>query len=210
MTEKPAKQKIVAVVGPTASGKTSLSIKLAKQFAGEVISADSRQIYRGLDIGTGKVTEAEMQGVPHHILDIRDPNESYSAFEFGEDARAAIQEIAARAHLPIIAGGTFFYLQALLHPDSLPQVGASPERRSELEAMTISELVEILEAIDPERATVVDQANPRRLVRSIEIAEALGQVPAVTESPSLFNTLIIGIQTDKEILRENFRRRGES
>ena len=103
-----SKPKVVAVVGSTASGKTALAIDLAKEFSGEVISADSRQVYRGLDEGTAKVSAAEMQGVPHHLIDICDPDTIYTAADFKRDAEAAITDITNRNHLPIVAGGTFF------------------------------------------------------------------------------------------------------
>src|SRR5665213_4262977 len=107
-------QKVLVIVGPTASGKSALAIALAKKFKGEIISADSRQVYRGLDVGTGKVTTREMQGVPHHLLDIASPKKNFSAGDFERQARNALKNIAAKHKLPIVAGGTGFYIDALL------------------------------------------------------------------------------------------------
>ena len=117
-------EKVIVVVGPTAVGKTALSIELAKKYQGEVISGDSMQIYRGLDIGTAKVTAAEMQGIPHHLIDIRDSHESYSVAEFQKEARELITATHQRGHLPIVAGGTGLYIQALLYDY---QLGAAEE-----------------------------------------------------------------------------------
>jgi len=127
------KSKIIVIVGPTASGKTGLAIELAKKFDGEVISADSRQVYRGLDIGSAKVTPKETDGVPHHLLDVADPKEVYTAADFKRDALLAIDDIIARGKLPIICGGTFFYIDALLGKTSLPDVEPDEELRAELE-----------------------------------------------------------------------------
>ena len=126
------KPKIVVIVGPTASGKTALSITLAKQFQGEVISADSRQVYRSLDIGTEKVTKTEMQGVPHHLLDVVDPGTVYTATDFRLDATKAIAGIHKRGALPIVAGGTFFYIDVLLQKITFPEVPPDETLRAEL------------------------------------------------------------------------------
>jgi tRNA dimethylallyltransferase len=197
------KQPLIIIVGPTASGKTSLSIKLAKQYTGEVISADSRQVYRGLDIGSGKVTKDEMQGVPHHLLDIADPMTVYNASDFVRDAKTAITDIALRQHLPIIAGGTFFYIDSLLGRLSLPAVPPNDDLRAELESLSNDELYKRLAAIDPIRAESVDQANPRRLVRAIEIATALGHVPPTNTTDVPYRPLTLGITIDKEALHHN-------
>lgn len=197
------KQPLIIIVGPTASGKTSLSIKLAQTFAGEVISADSRQVYRGLDIGSGKVTKDEMQGIPHHLLDIADPATVYNASDFVRYAKVAIADIATRQHLPIIAGGTFFYIDSLLGRLSLPAVPPNEILRTELESLPLAELYARLTAIDPARAATVDQANPRRLVRAIEIATTLGHVPPTTHTDSPYRPLTLGITIEKETLHHN-------
>lgn len=209
MSLKEGKQKILVIVGPTASGKTSLSIELAKQFNGEIISADSRQVYRKLDIGTEKVTEEEMGGVPHHLIDIRDPEETYTAHDFVTDARTCIEEIAKRGKLPIIVGGTFFYVEALLGRKQTAPVPENPELRKNLERKTVTELFEMLTEKDPARAETIDQKNKRRLIRALEIVDALGVVPKTPPQDSPYDALIIGIDVPREELRESINRRLE-
>lgn len=196
------KQKIIVIVGPTASGKTSLAIDIAQMCGGEVISADSRQVYRDLDIGTEKVSIAEMQGVPHHLIDIIDPEETYTAADFKRDAKKAIGEISNRGHIPIIAGGTFFYIESLLGGHMLPEVPPNENLRKELEQKTNTELYKLLEEKDPERAKTIDPHNTRRLIRALEIAEALGTVPQREEAESFYDAYVIGIDIEKEVLKE--------
>ncbi len=191
-----SKPKILVIVGPTASGKTSLAIELAKRLDGEVISADSRQVYKGLDIGSAKVTKAEMRGVPHHLLDVADPKEVYTAADFKRDAEAAIADILARGKLPIVCGGTFFYIDALLGKVSLPEVTPNEELRADLQEKSAAALFDILQKLDPERAAAIEPANKRRLVRAIEIATALGKVPLPGKSDLPYNACTIGLQVD--------------
>ena len=201
------KPKIIAIVGPTASGKTSLSIEIAKQFGGEVISADSRQIYRGMDIGTAKVTPEEMAGVPHHLIDIVAPNDTYTATDFKKDATDAILEIQSRGHLPIIAGGTFFYRDILRGKMEAAPVEPNLALREKLETLSTEALFEMLTQRDPVRAEAIDQHNRRRLIRSLEIIDSLGSVPVVTTSESPYDWLMIGLQVDKETILKNYSRR---
>ncbi len=196
----------MVIVGPTASGKTSLSIKLAKEHNGEVISADSRQVYRGLNLGTGKVTAEEMEGVPHHLLDIVDPKEIYTAADFVRDGRAAIADILSRGKLPIVVGGTFFYTDALLGRIVTPEVAPNPTLRAELEKLSAEELFSKLQTVDPVRADDIDQHNPRRLVRALEIADALGSVPQLP-AEELYDAQILGIHIDQETLHKNIHNR---
>jgi tRNA dimethylallyltransferase len=198
--------KVLLIVGPTASGKTSLSIELARTFTGEVISADSRQVYRGLNLGTGKVTPEEMAGVPHHLLDIVDPRSVYTVHDFVRDAEAAITAIMTRQHLPIVAGGTFLYTDALIGRVSLPPVPPDPLLRAELTSYSTTELYERLQALDPTRAAHIDPHNTRRLVRAIEVATALGAVPP-PKVIERYDTLTIGISITKEVLHANIARR---
>jgi tRNA dimethylallyltransferase len=201
-----ARPKVVVIVGPTASGKTSLSIKLAQAFNGEIISADSRQVYRGLDLGSGKVTPAEMDGVPHHLIDVVDPHIIYTAADFIQDGRAAVASISERGQLPLIVGGTFQYVDALLGKQSIPSVPPNVLLRTALEAKSLDELQEILSSLDPIRAATIDANNPRRLIRAIEIATALGYVPPpVTEE--LYDSLVIGIRISTEDLHHNIHTR---
>lgn len=201
------KPKVIAIVGPTASGKTSLSIEIAKMFNGEVISADSRQVYRRLDIGTGKVTTEEMSGVPHHLIDLCEPTDTYTAIDFKRDASVAIDNIVNRNRLPIIAGGTFFYLDQLRGKSHSAPVLPNESLRTELELLSTEELFEKLELVDKERSENIDRHNRRRLIRSLEITDSLGSVPAVPETESTYDWLIIGVDVEKEQLRKNFEKR---
>jgi tRNA dimethylallyltransferase len=202
------KPKILAIVGPTASGKTALGIALAHKFAGEIVSADSRQIYRGMDIGTAKPTPAEMDGVPHHLIDIRDPNEDYSVTEYQRDAIAAINEVLSREKLPILVGGTGLYIKAVVENLAVPEVKADPALRAKIENEISHEGLEAvfkkLVARDPEAAYIVDPKNPRRVVRALEVAITTG-APFTAQrkkQPPLFDALTIGLNPPAEILRE--------
>ncbi len=202
-----SKPKIIALVGPTASGKTALAVELAKRFNGEVISADSRQVYRGLDIGSGKVTEAEMAGIPHHLLDVAELTDTYTAADFVRDSKAAIADIISRGKIPIIAGGTFFYLDLLRGKMQTAAVEPNPTLQAELEKLSTEELSQKLMAADPDRAATIDHSNRRRLIRSLEIIDSLGKVPAVQSLPSDYDWLVFGIEIDKEILNQRIEKR---
>lgn len=164
------RQKVLVIVGPTASGKSALAVEVAKRFGGEVISADSRQVYRGLDIGTGKITRHEMQRVRHHLLDVASPKQAFTAHDFVVQARAAIADIASRGKLPIVVGGTGFYIDALLGRITLPDVPANESLRARLEKKTPVQLFTLLKKKDPRRAAAIDPHNKRRLIRALEIA----------------------------------------
>ena len=169
-------ERILCIVGPTASGKSSRAVEEALARNGEVISVDSRQVYRGLDIGTEKMTVEEMYGVPHHLIDIREPHETYSAGDFVADATRLIQEVSARGKLPILVGGTHFYFHSLLQ--GLPRgINANPALREELETLSTDELYERVRLRDARRATELDPKNRRRLIRALEIIASLGTVP---------------------------------
>lgn len=192
------KRKIIAIVGPTSSGKTALGIKLAKnipgskKLRGEIISADSRQVYRGLDIGTGKVTKSEMAGVPHHLLSIISPKRSFSAGEFAKQGKKEIGRIIKRGNIPIVVGGTGFYADALLGQVMLPEVPPNPALRQKLSKKSAAELFAMLKKMDPRRAGTIDAQNPVRLIRAIEIAHALGQVPLFnTTQPSAIHSKVL-------------------
>lgn len=168
---------ILCIAGPTASGKSARAVEEAFARGGEVVSADSRQVYRGLDIGTEKITSEEMRGVPHHLIDIRDARETYSAGDFAADATRLIEEISARGKLPILVGGTHFYFDALLR--GLPSgVAAHPVLRNKLEKLETKELYARVCFADARRASELDPKNRRRLIRALEIIEAKGKVPA--------------------------------
>lgn len=204
MSNKP---KVIAIVGPTASGKTSLSIALAQRFNGEVISADSRQVYRGMDLGTGKVTKEEMADVPHHLLDTADPMDVYTGADFARDAAAALEEILKRSRRPLIAGGTFFYLDLLRGKLQSAPVEPNETFRASLQELSNTSLLEMLYEKDPARAATVDQANRRRLIRALEIVNAIGAVPPTEVPESPYDWLIIGIDIEKEKLHHNIHTR---
>lgn len=187
------KQKIIVIVGPTSAGKTGLSITLAKAVGGEVISADSRQVYRGLDIGTGKVTAKEMRGVPHHLLDVTNPRNTFTASEFVRLGRLAIMDITSRGKVPIVVGGTGFYIDALLGGVVLPEVAPNKKLRKMLSQKSLVWLQSRLKSLDLGRYKTIDLKNPVRLIRAIEIATALGSVPK-TKPEYPFEALFLGIQ----------------
>ena len=167
---------ILCIIGPTASGKTARALAEAKARGGEVISVDSRQVYRGLDIGTEKLSTEEMEGVPHHLIDIRNPNTAYSAGDFVADATRLIEEIIGRGKLPILAGGTHFYFDALLKGlGNETPIDAS--LREKLETLSDEELLKEVQRKDPRRASELDPKNRRRLIRALEIIEHHGAVP---------------------------------
>ncbi len=201
------KTKVIVIVGPTGSGKTSLAIDLAKRFSGEVISADSRQVYRKLDIGTEKVTKEEMGAVPHHLIDVCDVDEVYSAERFKNDAAKAILDITSRGNIPIIAGGTFFYVDALLGNVTMPTVPPDSALRTYLEDLSTETLYARLEQLDPERAFSIDKDNKRRLVRALEVVESLGKVPKPIAGETKYDVLKLGIEVDKAVLRTRLRAR---
>jgi tRNA dimethylallyltransferase len=203
-------QKVVVIVGPTASGKSALGVELALRYHGEIISADSRQIYRGLDIGTAKITEAEKRGVPHHLLDIRDPHETYTAHQFAADADTAIAGIANRGKLPIIVGGTFFYIDTLLGKAAAAPVAPNLELRAELEEEDAATLMKRLQRLDPARVATIDQNNKRRIMRAIEIATALGSVPGPQKNEGRYDALILGIKVEKEELQKRYEERAQT
>lgn len=165
-------QKVVALVGPTAVGKTGLGIAIAEAVQGEVISADSRQVYRGLDLGTGKVTSDEMRGIPHHLIDVADPTEVFSAAEYVRLGRAAISEIAARGHVPVVVGGSGFYIDTLLGRMTPAEVPPDEAFRVQRLGSSLQELQEELQKLNPVRYEQIDTKNPRRLIRAIEIARS--------------------------------------
>lgn len=175
--------KLLVILGPTASGKSALAIQKALELDGEIVSCDSRQVYQGLDIGSGKVTTEEVQGIPHHLISVAAPESEYNVSHFLSDAKKAITNIELRGKLPILCGGTVFWARALLLGESLPEVPPNPGLRSELESISTPDLHQKLQVLDPVFAAKVDRKNPHRLVRAIEIATALGSVPERTRSP---------------------------
>lgn len=201
-----AKPKILVIVGPTASGKSDLAVSLARRFDGEVISADSRQVYEGMDIGTGKITKKEMLGVPHHLLDAVSPKKTFSSEDWKKAAENAIEDILSRGKLPIVCGGTGFYISNLVDNVILPDVPLNPKLRTKLRKFSTEALFKKLQMLDPRRAASIDRDNPHRLIRAIEIATSLGAVPEAKADPK-YDALQIGIMTDDATLKERIRKR---
>lgn len=202
---------LVVVVGPTASGKTELSIEIAKKFNGEVISGDSMQVYKHMDIGTAKVTRDEMDGIPHHMIDILEPDESFSAYEFKKRAEACIEDIINRGKLPIIAGGTGLYIQSLLYNYAFEDETVSPEKMqivhaqlAELEQYNNEELHHYLTSFDSESAENIHPNNRKRVLRAIEYylktKKLLSSRKKVQQFTENYDTLLIGIEMSRETL----------
>lgn len=199
--------KVIAVVGPTASGKSALAVEIARLVEGEVVSADSRQVYTGLDIGTGKVTKKEMGGIPHHLLDVGSPKRTMSVVQYERLATRAIQDILKLGKVPIICGGTGLYIDAVLTTASFPEVPPNAILRKELEKLPAEKLFIKLKKLDSVRAETIDPQNPRRLIRAIEIATTLGSVPLRTTPKVRYDTLYIGLTPTKEVLNERIHTR---
>lgn len=203
------KQKIIAIVGPTASGKTSLGVALAKKLRGEVISADSRQLYRGMDIIASTPTKKEMRGVLHHLLRVADPKRQYSAGSFVRESTRHIADIARRGKMPIVVGGTGFYADALLSGWMLPEVPPNKKLRAKLARKSARQMFAQLKRLDPRRAADIDPHNPARLIRAIEIAYALGSVPLREETADnrKFDVLWLGLSPAAKVHRRAIRAR---
>jgi len=199
--------KLIVIYGPTASGKTSVSIDIAKQLDTQIISADSRQIYRMMDIGTAKVTEQEMDGVAHHMIDIRDPDESYSVGEWVQDVEPIIDDLHAKGVIPVICGGTGLYIDALIHQFDIPEVFADQELRDKLELYRQEHgndaLWQRLEGIDPEYASELHPNNYHYVVRAIEVYTHTGKSKKelkVKKSPKYDVKLITPFEGERDEL----------
>lgn len=173
MTENLKKSKIIAVVGPTASGKTAFAVNLAHQINGEIVSADSRLVYKGFDIGTAKPTLKEREGIPHYMIDIAEPETDYSAGLYLKDAQKIIKDILSRGKVPIVAGGTGLYLNILLMNYDLPKVEPDYDLREKLKKT--DNLYEILSSLDPQTALEIDPNDRKKLIRAIEIVKLTGK-----------------------------------
>jgi tRNA dimethylallyltransferase len=205
---------LVAIVGPTASGKTDLGVALAERVAGEIISADAFAVYRGLDIGTAKPSAEARERVRHHLIDIADPHEAYSAGMFMRDAAAAIGAIRARGRLPIVVGGTLFYLRSLLH-GLFPEPPKSPELRRYLRKLWVERPAAIrrwLTALDPEAASRIATGDRQRILRAIEVAVVAGRPmtelwQAAAQQHDRYRALVMGIALPREVLHARIERR---
>lgn len=206
---------IVAIVGPTAVGKTELGLELAEYFHGEIISGDSMQVYRGMDVGTAKATEDERKRVPHHLLDIREPDDPFSVAEFKKEATAAIQMIHRKNKIPIIVGGTGLYVNSILYDYQFKNVPEDPEFRLSLEAFAEERgnqaLHQRLQEISPEKAQEIHPNNIRRVIRQLEIHHVFGKIPETgldesnLESP--YTPIVFGLTMDRERLYERINQR---
>lgn len=201
------KPKILVILGPTASGKSDLAVRLAKKLNGEVISADSRQVYKGLNIGSGKITKKEMKGVPHHLLDVASPKKRFTVNDYQKLAYKAINNVLARNKLPIICGGTGFYIQSIVDGIILPDVDPQMKLREKLNKLSTLELFEKLKRLDAQRSKTVDKNNRPRLIRAIEIATVLGKTEKTKVEP-LYDPLQIGITySSLDILQKRIKKR---
>ncbi len=206
--ERSERPRLLAVVGTTASGKSELGIQLALRLNGEIVSADSRQVYRGLDVGTGKVTEAERALVPHHLLDVADVRARFTVAEFQRHAFAAIQDIHARGRLPVLVGGTGLYVRAVIDNPAYPAVGPNAGLRARLERRPLSDLVEELRQSDPAGAKTIDLKNPRRVTRALEVIHATGR--RLSELRAQGAPRVDALQLGLTWPREELRRRIEA
>jgi len=210
------KDRLVVLIGPTAVGKTKLSIELAKKLNGEIISGDSMQIYKGMNIGTAKIKEHEMEGIPHHLIDLKNPSEEFSVAEFQKLARKAIASITKRGKMPMIVGGTGLYIQAVLYDDyQFSDIQSDPEIRKELENFLHEHgnlaLYERLQEIDPDSAERIHPNNARRVIRALEIFYKTGKKMSehikTHEANERYHTAIIGLTMDRDVLYQRIDKR---
>jgi tRNA dimethylallyltransferase len=200
------KPKILIILGQTATGKSDLAVDLAKKLNGEIVSADSRQVYTGLDIGSGKITRRETKGVPHYLIDVISPKKIFSVVDFQKLAYEHIDEILKRGKLPIICGGTGFYIQSIVEGFVLPEISVNKKLRKELEKKDLAELQTILKNLDKKRYAEIDTKNKVRLIRAIEIVCAIDKVPKIIKKPK-YSALQIGITLSKEMLQKRIHDR---
>ncbi len=200
---------VIVILGQTTTGKSALAVKIAKKIndkkGAEIISADSRQVYKGLDIGTGKITKKEMRGVSHHLIDVANPKTKFTVTEYQKKAIYAIAEIVKRGKIPIIVGGTGFYIDAITKGVIFPEVPPNNKLRKILEKKSAPELFKILSRLDKTRAKDIDKDNGVRLIRAIEIAKALGRVPKITQGSPVYEFIKIGLYLPTEKLEKKIK-----
>ncbi|MEN2464490.1 tRNA (adenosine(37)-N6)-dimethylallyltransferase MiaA [Ornithinibacillus sp. FSL M8-0202] len=209
------KQKVIAIVGPTAVGKTNLSIEVAKKFNGEIISGDSMQVYRGMDIGTAKIKKEEMQGIPHHMIDIKDPHESFSVADFQYYVQKYIKEISDRNHIPIIVGGSGLYIQSVLYDYHFSKEKRDDALTKSLEAEMnqygIEPLYDRLKQVDPTQAEKIHPNNYRRVIRALEVYEKTGLTMTEYQSQQQeempYDSMLIGLEMERSLLYERINLR---
>ena len=201
-------KKIITVVGQTSTGKSDLAVELAKIFNGEVVSCDSRQVYKKLNFGSGKISKKEMCGIKHHMLDVASLPDDFSVDDFAKMSLKKIDEILSKGKIPILCGGTGFYVDAILYEGTYAKVPKDKNFRDNLEKKDIKNLVSILNKLDAARAKSIDTKNKRRLIRAIEIANYLGSVPK-NEKKKRFDFVCIGLFENQKTLREKIQKRLE-
>ncbi|MEH7226114.1 tRNA (adenosine(37)-N6)-dimethylallyltransferase MiaA [Bacillus sp. JJ1566] len=209
------KEKLVVLIGPTAVGKTKLSIELAKKLNAEIISGDSMQIYKGMDIGTAKVSFDEMEGIPHHLIDIKEPHESFSVAEFQAVVRNLISDIHSRGKLPMIVGGTGLYIQSVIYDYQFTDDASNPEYRNNLEQQVaehgVGSLYQELKEIDPESAERIHPNNVRRVIRALEIYKTTGKTMTEymeeQQQELIFDVALVGLTMEREKLYERINKR---
>jgi tRNA dimethylallyltransferase len=201
-------QKIIVVLGPTASGKSALAVRLAKKINGEIISADSRQVYRDMNIGTGKITKREMRDIPHYLLDVVGPKKIFTVTEYRDLAQKVLEKILQKNKTPIVCGGTGFYIRALIDGLAIPEVAPDWKLREKLEKKSTKELSKILQKIDSKRAQNIDKNNPRRLIRAIEIVKKTKKtIPELKLQPLPYPVLFIGVKKSDTDLKKSIAAR---
>lgn len=205
--------KIIAVVGPTASGKTALAVELAHLLNGEVISCDSVQVYKGLDVGSAKVTKEEMRGIAHHMIDIASPDTDFSCADYSEGAKKAIDDIRSRGKTVVFCGGTGLYLDSVIGISSFSDAGKDDAFRAEMEKLSPEELHGILQKIDPVSAESIHRNNVKRVIRALEIFHVTGKIKSVWDEESKlvkppYETVIIGLDyKDRQTLYDRINLR---
>lgn len=204
---KSTKPKVIAIVGPTASGKTDYAINLAGKIGGEIVSADSRLVYKGFDIGTAKPAMEERKGIPHYMIDIVEPEVDYSAGLYADDAQKVINNILERGKIPVAAGGTGLYFRLLLENYDVPKVEPDYEMREELKEYPSEELYKRLQRIDRQRASEIDPNDKKKIIRAIEMAEHLEKPLSEYKKEPLYDVEWIGINCTRDILYERINRR---
>ena len=198
---------LIVILGPTATGKSDFAVRLAKKIKhAEIVSADSRQVYKGLDIGSGKITKKEMRGIPHHLLDVADPKKVFAVSEYQKLANKAIADIIARGNTPILVGGTGLYIDAVVYGTVFPEVPPNKPLRKKLETKKTPTLFKMLQKLDSARAKTIDAHNPVRLIRAIEIAKALGKVPTFKQKEQ-YDTELIGLTLPDDVLKKKIHNR---
>jgi tRNA dimethylallyltransferase len=201
-------KKLIVILGPTASGKSEIAVKLAKKLNGQVVSADSRQIYKGMDIGAGKITKKETQGIPHYLLDVALPKRRFTVVQYRKLARKAINKILRKKKVPILCGGTGFYIQAVIDGIIIPEVKPDYILRSSLDKLEIKDLFKKIKKLDPKRARTIDKKNKRRLIRALEIVIKTNKpVPSLKKEPLPYPVLMIGVKKEKKSLEKIIEKR---